>query len=103
MAKEKRVKVENKPLEDIQIGVNYGSVIVSLIKAYPVKGLTIGDMREMTKEIDELEKACDGTDIEVSEKFFNHAMEVLPLLPFKVYSKELIEMDDYFNSLITKE
>jgi len=93
------MKVENREFKEKQIGNRYINVFLQALKKSPTKGLNIGEMRELSGTIDVLEAHRKDKTFELTKDQIKQILEKTREIQWVVYNKELIEMDDYLNSL----
>ena len=97
---EDKIVVENREFDNKAIGKNYADIIIFSLRNSPVEGMTIQGMRDIQSDLESLESTTENTELEITKKSFVHIIKVIPQIPWKEFNKELIDMDDYFNSLI---
>ena len=97
---EDKIVVENREFDNKAIGKNYADIIIFSLRNSPVEGMTIQGMRDIQSDLESLESTTENTELEITKKSFAHIIKVIPQIPWKEFNKELIDMDDYFNSLI---
>ena len=97
---EDKIIVENREFNNKAIGKNYADIIIFSLRNSPVEGMTIQGMRDIESDLSTLEKDSDNAELLITSKSFAHIIKVIPQIPWKEFNKELIDMDDYFNSLI---
>jgi len=97
---EEKIIVENREFNNKVIGKNYADIIIFSLRNSPVEGMTIQGMRDIQSDLESLEESTDNAELLITAKSFEHIVKVIPQIPWKEFNKELIDMDDYFNSLI---
>ena len=91
------MKVKNKEFKEKQIGKDYRSVFLRSVKNASVEGMTVGQMKDLRSLIDKLE--IEGTEIDLTKKEIETIKEKTRAIKWLVFNKELIEMDEYLESL----
>ena len=93
------MKVENREFKEKQIGNRYADVFLQAMKSSPTNGMTVGEMKDVSKLIDLIEAHKDDSIIEIKESQVKIILKKTREIKWVVYNKELIEMDDYLESL----
>ncbi len=100
MAEVKKVKVENSEFENQSaFGKRYSAVMLKSLRNAPTTGMTVGGMKEISEVIDVIEKAKDDLMILLTPAQLKVVLKKTREIPWLVFDKELITLDDYLGSL----
>jgi rubrerythrin len=91
--------IQNKEFDEKALGSNYARIILKGIKSATTEGMSVGEMKDACSLIEKIELNMDAETIEVTDIELLTILEKTRAIKWVVFSKELIEMDDYLGSL----
>lgn len=94
------MKVKNTPFKEKAIAENYVDLFARSLRNSPMKGMTIGEMKEISGLLDTLENSKDGEAIDLDAKDIKKIKEHISSMKWVVFSQELIDLDAYLGTLV---